>query len=232
MMKTAGIIGGLGPESTIEYYRLIISSYRERTRDGSYPHLIINSLDLNKMINLFGANKLPEVLEYLLGELRRLSAAGADFAAVTANTPHVVFDDLLKQSPIPLISIVEATCEAATARGFKRVGLFGTRFTMQGRFYTEVFEKAGITLVTPAPDEQDYIHDKYMSELVNGVFLPETRDGLLAIAGRLKAQEGIEALILGGTELPLILKEEMGAGIPFLDTTRLHVEQIVSRLLS
>ncbi len=231
-MKTVGIIGGIGPESTIEYYRLIISSYRERKQDGSYPPIIINSIDLKKTVDLITANKLPEVTEYLLEEVRKLYQAGADFGALSANTPHVVFDALRRRSPIPLVSIVEATCQYAKAQGLKRVGLFGTRFTMQGRFYADVFDRAEITLVTPSPEEQDYIHNKYMDELVNGIFLPETREGLLAIARRLKAQEGVAGLILGGTELPLILREVKDEGIPFLDTTKLHVEQLVAQLLS
>jgi aspartate racemase len=101
---------------------------------------------------------------------------------------------------------------------------------MRGRFYADVFDQAGVTLVIPALEEQDYIHDKYFSELVNGIILPETREGLLAIVERLKVQEGIEGLILGGTELSLILSEVDAAGIPFLDSTKLHVEQIVAQL--
>jgi aspartate racemase len=231
-LKTVGIIGGIGPESTIEYYRLIISTYRQRKQDGSYPQVIINSIDLKRMLDLIAAESLPEAAAYLLEEVRKLSRAGADFAALSSNTPHIVFDYLSRESPIPLISIVEATCQSAKAQGLKRVGLFGTRFTMQGRFYAEVFNRAGIALVQPAPDEQAYIHDKYMNELVNGIFLPETREHLLAIAVRLKAREAIEGLILGGTELPLILRETEYEGIAFLDTSRLHVEQIVARLLS
>jgi aspartate racemase len=131
-----------------------------------------------------------------------------------------------------LISIVEAACRAAKARGLRRVGLIGTRFTMQARFYPDVFARAGIQVVVPAPAEQGYVHEKYMNELVNGVFIRETRDALLALVERLKVQEGIDGLVLGGTELPLILREGNEAGIPFLDTTRLHVEEIVARLLS
>ena len=108
----------------------------------------------------------------------------------------------------------------------------GTRFTMQGRFYSDVFSREDMTLVTPSADEQSYIHDKYMSELVNGVILSETRERLLAIVGRLKDEEGISGLILGGTELPLILSGEKEQGIPLLDTTRIHVERIVAQLLS
>ena len=187
-MKTAGIIGGIGPESTIEYYRLIIASYRKRTRDGSYPAIVVNSIDLKRILDLMEANNLPVLTEYLLGEVHKLSRAGADFGVLAANTPHIVFDPLCRQSPIPLISIVEVTCQAAKARGLNRVGLLGTRFTMQGRFYPDVFVQAGITLVVPEPEEQAYIHDKYMSELVQGIILPETRQGLLAIIERLRVK--------------------------------------------
>ncbi len=231
-MKTAGIIGGIGPESTIEYYRQIIAAYRERTRDGSYPSLFINSIDMTKMLDLIGANELAAVTRYLLGEVHKLAQAGADFGALASNTPHLVFDALSHQSPIPLTSIVETACDAAKALGLKRIGLFGTRFTMQGRFYAEVFSREGITLVTPAPDEQATIHNKYMGELVNGIVLPETRERLLAIVARLRDEEGIGALILGGTELPLILSGDMGQGIPFLDTTRIHVERIVAQIVA
>ena len=231
-MKIAGIIGGIGPESTIEYYRLIISLYRERTRDGSYPQLIINSIDLQRMRTLIEANNLADLTEYLLQQIRKLAEAGADFGALSANTPHLVFDALRRRSPIPLISIVEVTCQAAKASGLKRLGLLGTRFTMAARFFPEVFAQAEITLVVPDAAEQEYIHDKYMNELVNGVFLPATRDGMLAIIERLRAEDHISGIILGGTELPLLLGGVKDAGIPFLDTTHLHVEQIVTRILS
>ena len=231
-MKTVGIIGGIGPESTIEYYRFIIESYRERKQDGGYPSIIINSIDLTKMLDLIGANELEQVTEYLVDELQKLARAGADFGALASNTPHIVFDEIRRRSPIPLISIVETTCEAAASLGLKRVGLFGTRFTMQGRFYPDVFSMKGITLVVPGEDEQAYIHDRYMNELVNGIFLPETRERLRAIVDRLKERENIEGLILGGTELPLILREVADKGIPFLDTTQIHVKRIVEQILS
>lgn len=231
-MKTLGIIGGIAPESTIEYYRLIIASYRAQKPDGSYPPLIINSINLKKMLDLVGANELARVTEYLLSEVHRLARAGADFGLLAANTPHIVFEDIQRQSPIPLLSIVEAACEAARGLGLKRVGLFGTRFTMQGYFYPEVFSRQGITLVVPDLAEQDYIHDKYLSELINGIFLPETREGLLQIVERLKERTGIQGLILGGTELPLILRDIDDRGIPFLDTTKIHAGYAVAEMLS
>ncbi len=230
-MKTVGIIGGIGPESTVDYYRLIIAAYREQRQDGSYPAIIINSIDLNKIRDLVTASALPDLAEYLVAEVQRLARAGADFGLLAANTPHIVFDDIRRQSPIPLLSIVEATCEAAKALGLKRLGLLGTRFTMQGRFYPDVFSAAAITLAVPTEDEQTYIHDKYMGELVNGIFLAETRERLLEIVDRLKEQEGIEGVILGGTELPLLLRDAASRDIPFLDTTQIHVRAAVAQML-
>lgn len=231
-MTTVGMIGGIGPESTVEYYRLIIASYRKQKPDGTYPSIVINSIDLKRMLDRIEANDLTGVAEYLASEVRRLAGAGADWGFLAANTPHVVFDDICRQSPIPLVSIVQATRDAARALQLKRLGLFGTRFTMQGRFYQDAFAREGMTVAVPERADQAYIHDKYMTELVKGVFLPETRERLLAIADRLKEREAIEGLILGGTELPLILQDTMVSGIPVLDTTRIHVGVIVARLLS
>ncbi len=231
-MKTLGMIGGVGPESTVDYYRELIATYRARTNDGSYPPIIINSIDNQKLIALIAANSLEEAARYLLEEIRRLAGAGADFGLLSANTPHIVFDQLERDSPIPLLSIVEATCVAAQARGFKRLGLFGTRFTMQGDFFPKVFAKTGLTLVMPNAKEQGYIHEKYMGELFVGKFLPETRAGLMAIAERMRQAEKIEALILGGTELPLILRGAESAELPFLDTAKIHVHAAVERMLA
>ena len=231
-MKTLGMIGGLGPESTVDYYRMIIAAYREQRQDGSYPAIIINSIDLNQVRDLVTANALADLTEHLVAEVQRLARAGADFGLLTANTAHIVFDDIRRQSPIPLISIVEATCDAARVLGLKKLGLLGTRFTMQGRFFPDVFARAAMTLAVPAEDEQTYIHEKYMDELVNGIFLPETRDRLMQIIARLKEREHIDGVILGGTELPLLLRDAAGQQIPFLDTTRIHVKAAVSEMLS
>jgi aspartate racemase len=231
-MKSLGIIGGLGPESTIDYYEKIIALYRERTRDGSYPRFIIISVDLKKGLDFIKAGDLAGMAAYLLEGIGKLADAGADFALISANTPHIVFDEVAFKSPIPLISIVEATCAAAKALGLKRLALFGTRYTMQATFYLKVFLREGIELLVPEANDQDYVHDKYMNELVPGKFLSETRSGLLAIVDRMKAKSDIEAVILAGTELPLILRDADHNGIPFLNTTRIHVEAAVTEMLS
>lgn len=228
-MKPIGVIGGIGPESTIDYYRAMIAAYRERQPDGSYPAIVINSIDADALLGLLSAHELEKVADYLVAEVERLERAGAGCALLAANSPHIVFDEVQRRSRLPLVSIVEATRDEAMRLGLKRLGLFGTRFTMQGRFYPDEFEKAGLTLVVPDDTEQAYIHDKYMSELLKGILLPETRDRLLAIVAQMKARDGIDAVILGGTELPLILRDPTASGIPLLDTTQIHAKAIVAR---
>jgi aspartate racemase len=223
-MKTLGIIGGLGPESTLDYYQRIIALYRQRTGSRHYPEFIIVSVDLRKGLDFIDANDLGGMADYLL--------EGADFGIISANTPHIVFNEVVPRSPIPLISIVEATCATAKAQNLERLALFGTRYTMQANFYPKVFAREGIELLVPNPDDQNYIHDKYMNELVPGKFLPDTRAGLLAIVDRMKAARRIDGVILAGTELPLILPDSTHNGIPFLDTTKIHVEAAVAHLLS
>ena len=226
-MKPIGIIGGIGPESTVDYYRAMIAAYRERQPDGSYPAILINSVDANAMLGALMKGELERVTDMMVTELQRLDRAGAGVALLAANSPHIVFDEVQRRSPLPLVSIVEATAAEAGRRGLKRLALFGTRYTMQGHFYQDVFEKSGMTIVVPDEAEQGFIHDKYMTELVKGLLVPDTRERLLAIVAAMTARDGVEAVILGGTELPLILRDPAASGIPLLDTTVIHAKAIV-----
>ncbi len=230
-MKTVGIVGGLGPESTIEYYRLLIASYQKRAGAKELPSILINSVDVYRGLAFLDANKPDLLADYLAEAIRRLADAGADFAIISANTPHLVFEQVQAQSSIPIISIVEAACAEAKARGIERIGLLGTRFTMQARFYPDIFSREGITVVIPSENEVDYIHEKYINELLKGICLPATRDELIRIVQRMKEEDRIEAVLLAGTELPLILTENTAGGVPLLDTTKIHVEAVVNRLL-
>jgi len=231
-MRTVGILGGIGPESTVEYYRGIVAGYRQRRPDGSYPSIFINSISVSKLLGWMDAGQLSEVVDYLLDELQKLARAGADFSIIAANTPHIVFEEVQRRSSVRLISIVEATCAEATKQGIRKAGLLGTRFTMQASFYPDVFRREGITVVVPDEAEQAYIHQKYVGELLENTFLPETRERLLEIIRRMKDQEQIQAVILGGTELPLLLRDDTACGIPQLDTTQIHVQAVVTELLA
>jgi aspartate racemase len=231
-MKTLGMIGGVGPESTIDYYGSIIARYRKAKADGSYPQFVINSIDMNKGRSLIEVGNLTGLIEYLVDELEKLARAGARFGLIAANTPHLVFDELQRVSPLPLISIVEATAKVAQRLGLKRVGLFATTFTIKAGFFPKTFSRYGLEVVNPEPNDQEFIHDKYMNELVEGVFLDETRDGLYAIVDKMVREQQVDGIILGGTEIPLILRDESRNGVPLLNTTKIHVEAAVAEMLS
>ncbi len=229
-MKTLGIVGGIGPESTIEYYRFILDGYRSRVTDGSAPHIIIDSIDVNRGIAMLDANDFTALADYIAESIERLVRAGADVGLIAANTPHIVFDDVQARAPIPLISIVQAACDRARMLGFTRLGLLGTGFTMRARFYPEVFARAGLELVAPRDNEQAVIHAAYIGELLKNQFLPETRAAILAIIDRMCTEERVEAIVLAGTELPLLLRGAEPEGLPFLDTTVVHVAAAVDAL--
>lgn len=227
-MTTVGIIGGLGPESTVDYYRRILAAW-EREDPSTAPSLVIDSLDVQRALRLVDTDR-SALIEYLLASLRRLAHAGADFAAMTANTPHIVFDELAVSSPIPLMSIVEVCAEEARRRGFVRLGLLGTRFTMEGPFYPAVFARYGIAVVSPNDADRAWVHERYVGQLLKGEFRDDTRREFTSLVGRLRDTVAIDGIILGGTELPLLLSSPVIADVPVLDTTALHVAAIVERL--
>ena len=241
-MKTLGIVGGIGPESTIEYYRFILDGCRARVPDppsheatarqaGSAPHIIIDSVDVNRGIAMLDANDLAGLTNYISASVDRLARAGAEVALMAANTPHLVFDEVQARSPIPLLSIVQAACDHARELGLRRLGLLGTGFTMRARFYPDTFARAGLELIAPREDEQAIIHEKYISELLKNQFRPETRATLLGIIERMRNDEQIEAFLLAGTELPLLLRGAEPEGVAFLDTTLIHVKAAVDAIV-
>jgi aspartate racemase len=227
-MQRVGIVGGLGPESTIDYYRRLIAQWQVDQPDSS-PSIVIDSLDVQTGLRLV-ANDRAGLVDYLAESVERLAGAGCDFVAMSANTAHVVFDEVAARARIPLLSIVETCADEAARRKLRRPGLLGTRFTMEAGFYPEVFGRRNIEVVSPSPDERVWIHERYVGELLKGDFRDSTRDGIVRIVERLKAEHDLDGLILGGTELPLLLKSSTIAGLPMLDTTALHVSAIVSRL--
>ena len=227
-MTTVGLVGGLGPESTIDYYRRILEGW-EREDATTAPSIVIDSLDVQRALRLVAVDR-PALIEYLAASVRRLAGAGVDFVAMTANTPHIVFDELIARSPVPLVSIVEVCAEAAKARGLSRLALLGTRFTMDAPFYPGVCARYGVAVVPPDEPSRAWLHERYVGQLLKGEFRDDTRAEVIALARRLRDEQHVDGVILGGTELPLLLQSEIVAGIPALDTTALHVAAIVKRL--
>jgi aspartate racemase len=223
-MKRMGIIGGLGPEATLYYYRVIIDlCYENKDLEGNYPEIIIYSLNLEECRHSMEKGNWPELSTKLVEACQSLSRAGAEFGLIAANTPHMVFDHVREKSPIPLLSIVEETSEEVVRHGLRKVGLIGTLITMQSHFYEDVFRRRNISIAVPGEDEQTYIYEKIRSELGVGIMLAETRGRFLQIAQRMKEDDSIQGLILGCTEIPLLLtREELG--IPFFDTSKIHAQ--------
>jgi aspartate racemase len=227
-VTTVGLVGGLGPESTIDYYRRILEAWAQLDASTS-PSIVIDSLDVRRALHLVGTD-LAALTDYLLSSLRRLAGAGVDFVAMTANTPHIVFDELAARSPVPLVSIVEACAQEAQRRRLRCLALLGTRFTMDAAFYPTVCARHGLLVVTPKEADRVWIHERYVGELLKGEFRAATRAQFVSLVSRLRAENDIDGVILGGTELPLLLAAPVIAGVPVLDTTALHVAAIVRRL--
>ena len=226
-MKKLGLVGGMGPESTLPYYHDIVYGVQEKT--GLFPPLTIESVNVYQVLDCCARGAYGELADYLLCALENLAAAGCDFAALSANTPHIVFDELAARSPLPLVSIVEAACAEAARLGLSRVGLLGTAFTMQGAFYRTPFLQAHIELVTPTGQEQALVNDRIVRELEQGVVREETRTDFLHILRRMQAEEHIPAVLLGCTELPLLF-EGVATPVPCLDTLRIHVKTLVEAI--
>jgi aspartate racemase len=224
-VKRIGLVGGIGPESTLDYYRRILAA-SARLPGAPVPEIVILSTRMQELFDLMEAKNWDGLVAWLLAKIEALRAAGADFAAITANTPHVVFERVQARSPLPLRSIVEATRREAERLRVRRLGLLGTRFTMRADFYARAFATSGMELVVPAAAEQELIHERLMTEIELGVLKDSTREELLGIVKRLVDGQGAQAIVLGCTELPLIL-DRSEHGVPFLNTTAIHVEDVV-----
>lgn len=223
-MKRIGIIGGLGPESTIDYYKGIINIFRQR--DLAAPEIIIYSADVNRLLELAEAREWNKLVEWLVEMVNALHNAGAEFAVIGSNTPHIVFDKVKSMSPLPMLSIVDETCKRASNMKLKKLGLMGTKFTMESDFFQKAFHDAGISIIVPMKDEQQFIYNKIISEIALGITKNSTRQELLSVVKRMIDEDSIDGLILGCTELPLILEKDE-YGIPFLKTTAIHIDSIV-----
>jgi aspartate racemase len=230
-MKRIGIIGGLGPEATVDYYKELINAFKS-AGDLNYPEIIIYSVNMSEFISLMKQAEYQKASALMVEKLDALKLAGAEFAAISANTPHLMFSEIKKKSQLHLISIVEATCNEFIRRGLKRPGLFGTGFTMNATFYQDVFRQHNIDVVIPEKEDRKLINYKLFSEIELGIFKDETRQLLIGMIKKMVDNQGIDSLILGCTEFPLILTENTYAGITMLNTTKIHVGAIASYCLN
>jgi len=229
-LNIVGIIGGIGPESTVDYYQTIISKFQERLGSKEIlPELVINSINMYKIFELISNGKIAELVEYIAESVQKLARAGADFAAISGNTPHLVFDQVQARVDIPIISIVEATFVQTKELGLERIGLIGTKFTMEHEFFKKPFISDHREVFVPTPNEQDYIHRKIVEELEKGIVKGETKARFLEIIQQMVHRDQLEGMILGCTELPMIIKAN-DLELPILNTTEIHVNKIVDTI--
>lgn len=219
-MKKIGIIGGLSAESTIEYYKIIVKEYNLIKGGASSPLLIIDSLDLETVRNLMVDNSWEEVYQIIFKSAKNLEEAGAEIIIIATNTIHKIFEKLIMEINTPMISIMDATAEAIKEKGIQRVGLLGTIFTMQADFYQNALSKYGIEVIVPNMEDQEYVNTVIWEELTHHILKSESKKGYSEVIMRLKS-EGAEGVILGCTEIPLLITQE-DSPLPVFDTTTLH----------
>jgi aspartate racemase len=229
--RLLGIVGGTGPESTIDYYRSLIATWRRRRPDGSYPRVVINSIEAGRIFRNLGTADFDAVGRDLGPAVSALAAAGCQRAMLASNASHLAFDRIDPPPTIPLIHIVETARDAAATSGYRRLGLLGTRFVMESDLYPARFAPAGLDIRIPTPAERELVHGIYFGELVEGVIRDQSRQALTAVVAALRDRDRIDAVVLGGTELALILTEPVCAGVPVLNTAQIQVDAAVEWLL-
>lgn len=230
-MKRVGLIGGIGPASTLDYYMGIINGCMQKAKDINYPEIIIYSINMTEMISHADKGNWTQVTAQLSHATKKLSAAGADFIAMASNTPHLVFNEVSERSPVPLISIVEETCKFVKAAQYKRVLTIGTLVTMKSGLYTNPLIKHGISSLLPSDDEQTEIYSLFYPNLENGIVVAEDKEKMLKIVNRIVKEQNADSLILGCTELPLMIKQG-DLSVPVVDTTKIHIESIVNSMMT
>lgn len=225
-MKKLGLIGGVGPESTLLYYKKLVYLLQKEVGPEFFPNLTIESLNVFDVLAFCENKDFDGLISYLMKGINSLIAGGSEVIALTGNTPHIVFDQLQAKSSVPLVSIVETTKDAAKHKGYAKIGLLGTKFTMQAEFFKKPFIDAGIAVIAPHGDEQLFIAEKISKELEHGIISTETQKQMLQIVQRMRNEDGIEAIVLGCTELPLIFKDAI-LSVPVLDTLEIHIQELV-----
>lgn len=230
-MKKLGLVGGMGPESTIPYYHHIMYGVQKKLGKNQFPEISIESVDLFKVTGYCASKEYDKLVDYLFKAIDNLTKAGCDFAALSANTPHIVFDELQKKSQIPLISIIEATAADVEKKAMKKIGLLGTVFTMEGDFFKKPFIEKNIEIVIPNSKERQYINNKLLNEVELGIVKEDTVHGFLNIARRMKEEDKVQAIILGCTEIPLVFKD-VEVPVLAIDTMQVHINAIVNEIMS
>lgn len=224
-MKKIGLVGGIGPASTVDYYLGLIERCRAELGENVYPEIVIDSVSLTTATDFFAQNDFDGNAQLMLKSLADLKAAGAEIAAITANTEHIVWDKIKDFFEIPVVSIVEATAAEILRKGYKRVLILGTIFTMKSGLYEKPLIERGITPIIPKDEDKEKIANLFFPNLENGIVIAEDKAKMLEIVGKIARENSADAVLLGCTELPLMIKDG-DIALPLLNTTQIHINAI------
>ena len=227
-MKKIGLVGGLGPASTIDYYTGLIDKTKREQGQTVYPEIVIDSVNMTLHDKALVEKDYYRLSEYLIESLENLKAAGAEIAAITANTEHIIWDMVCERFPLPVVSVVDATINEIKKNGYKRVLVFGTVFTLKSGLYNNALQKNEINAIIPTDNDAELIGNLIYPNLENGIVIPEDRQKLIEVAEQYIEKYNADAMLLGCTELPLAIKPG-DVSVPVLNTTLIHIEEIYKR---
>jgi aspartate racemase len=222
--RCLGLLGGLGVGATIHYYQKLVKRHEEQ---GRTLDIVITHSETSRVFEYVQAGDRDGLAEYLLGFIRRLKPAGAEFAAIPAITPHYCIRELVAVSPLPLFNIFDPLVEELAARGVRRVAVFGTRYVMESSLYGFAGD---VEIIRPTGEEMEYIHNTYLELLQKGAGTEEQHRNMTAIAHTLQKRDGAEAILLAGTDLA-VLFNETNTEFPYVDCAALHLKRILARVL-
>lgn len=230
MHKRIGILGGMSPESTVAYYQYITRSYVQKFGDHDYPEILIFSVSFEPYITWPKAGQWDLVAKGLSEAAKTLETAGAELILIATNTMHMVFDEVQASVSVPMINLIDVVGQVIKDKGLNTVGLLGTKFTMELPFYGERLEEHGITVIVPDDDEREYVNKVIYEELVEGEISSQSRQGFKRIINNL-SQNGAEGVILGCTEIPLLITQG-DVDLPLFDTTTIHAKAALDAALN
>ncbi len=225
-MKKIGLVGGTGPESTLMYYKELNSKIDNLTGGKAMPDIAIESVNFRRAWDYVSSGNYKKLTEYLSEKVKLLKLSGSEIITLTAGTMHIVSDEVEKETGVSLVSIPKAVCDEAILRNYKKVGLLGTIFTMEQDYMKENLVNAGIEVVVPCKEDRKLVAKRIFEELEVGIVKESTLQEFNAIIDKMRNTYRIEAVILGCTELPLLLKNE-NCILPCMDSVEIHIEKLI-----
>lgn len=229
-MKKIGLVGGTGPESTLMYYKEL-NSRIDKIKDGkAMPDIVIESVNFRRAWDYVCSERYDLLTDYLAEKVTCLQNSGAEVISLTAVTMHLVIDDIIAKTNADLISIPKAVCKEALSAGYKKIGLLGTIFTMEKDYMKKDFLEAGIEVCVPDKEDRNLVAKRIYEELEAGIVKESTLKELQGIISKMRDEKGIEAVVLGCTELPLIL-DSGNCPVPCLDSVEIHINELIKQTI-